>query len=303
MGPESFLYLRYVDRQLIGFVDDDIFEKLQQNTKQTKTTASLVGTGTATVVAAAAGGTALSASGGAAAVLAATLLTGPVGLVASLAGIGAVVYSSKKALESFGDASNKGLDIKLVPISISDHLDLPVGHPRKNTLYAGHPSFPKSYIPVADFHRTVFENKFSEIISILMHLGAKSIHVEHESGWGQEFSSKLSVGIPSEGLVVGLEGGADKNNSRKILYKANFSGTDKPALPDNLIWFPHEPTWQQVSDGRIKFGMQSFSLKLQYNEDFGINLGIKAKAEDAGLDLGGNFEKHIATTWSIQGEF
>ena len=30
------------------------------------------------------------------------------------------------------------------------------------------------------------------------------------------------------------------------------------ALLDDLVWYPHEPTWQQVAKGRIDYGLDDF---------------------------------------------
>jgi len=134
-----------------------------------------------------------------------------------------------------------------------------------------------------------------------MHLGATKIEVKHVRGWGQDFSEKLSIGIPR--VEVSQQVGVSQRERSSILYEAKLSGGDTVALPANLVWLPHESTWKQVVEGRTKFGLQTFSLNLQYQEDYGINIGLKAGVEKAGLDLGGQFEKHQSTTWEIRGSF
>lgn len=54
---------------------------------------------------------------------------------------------------------------------------------------------------------------------------------------------------------------------------------------------------------RIKYGMTSFSLCLQYENDFGINADLKVRAGKAELNLGGKFENHESTIWKVQGSF
>ena len=53
----------------------------------------------------------------------------------------------------------------------------------------------------------------------------------------------------------------------------------------------------------MEYGMQQFSLNVVYDDDFGVNAGLKMRAQKAGLEIGGAFEDHMATTWKIHGKF
>lgn len=75
------------------------------------------------------------------------------------------------------------------------------------------------------------------------------------------------------------------------------------AIPDDLIWYHHEPTWQNIADGRLNHGLMDFSLTVSYEDDFGINLGLTASAQRAGMELGGKFEDHQNTVWQVVGRF
>jgi hypothetical protein len=205
------------------------------------------------------------------------------------------------AIKIYKKSQKKGLKITPIPYSWIHSFKLQPGHPRENVLYAAHPTLTNCYVPVSDFHRFTFEHKFSEILSILMHLGAEKLYVEHVKGWGKEFTSKISAGIPN--VEVGIDASISANKSNKILYQAEFDTKQTPVLPDNLIWYNHEPTWQSIVEGRLDFGMKNFSLQLMYLDDFGVNSNLRAKAEKLGLDLAGNFEKHESTTWTIKGTF
>ena len=82
-----------------------------------------------------------------------------------------------------------------------------------------------------------------------------------------------------------------------------MAGSDSPRLPENLVWYAHELTWQTVANGRIKFGLNDFSLSVTYEDDFGINAGLRSTVMKAGLDLGGKFEDHQSTVWRLVGKF
>jgi hypothetical protein len=76
-----------------------------------------------------------------------------------------------------------------------------------------------------------------------------------------------------------------------------------PHLPSNLKWYLEEPTWRAVATGRLKHGMKDFSLELNYSEDYGVNASLTVAAGKAGYDLGGKFQSHKETSWTISGKF
>jgi hypothetical protein len=191
-----------------------------------------------------------------------------------------------------------------LPISQSEAqtLDFPPGHPRSKVLYIGHPAVPTLYYTTAQFHRFTFEHKLSEAVRLLMSLGATRIEVEHVAGWGNEFSAHLNVGLgPAVSGTTTVE--AKRQSDMHLLFVAKLIGSASPVLPPNLIWYHHEPTWQQVAEGRLKYGLQDFTLTVRYEDDFGVNANLKMSAQSAGLDLGGAFEDHKATVWRMVGEF
>jgi len=219
-------------------------------------------------------------------------MAAPVALGVMGAAVSSLVFTKEKTNQS---------GILLIRKSWAPRFSLPPGHPRVGVVFVGHPAAPSNYIPIADFHRYTFEHKFSEILSILMHLGADNIEVAHVRGWGQDFSSKLSIGIPS--VSVGQDVVASNSRGTSLLYKAELPGHSEPSIPQDLVWYHHESTWKQVAEGRMKFGLRNFSLNLQYQEDYGINAALKGKVKKIGLDVGGEFEQHQSTTWEIRGSF
>lgn len=98
-------------------------------------------------------------------------------------------------------------------------------------------------------------------------------------------------------------GGHTEQKRRLLFQTSSLPGTLDPSVPDELIWYSHEPTWQQVARGRIKYGMKDFSLRLQYEDDFGVNANLAVKAKNANLDFGGEFKNHESTIWNIHGKW
>jgi len=76
-----------------------------------------------------------------------------------------------------------------------------------------------------------------------------------------------------------------------------------PCIPDNLVWFPHEPLWQEVADARLTSGLTSFVLDVRSFDDYGVNSSLKALVAKSGLEAGGSFVEHRATLWRLEGTF
>ena len=208
-----------------------------------------------------------------------------------------------EAVRAWARARASGIQILPVGKTAAKKIIFPPGHPRNGVLYIGHPALPGVYYPMADFHRVTFEHKFCEVIELLMNLGATKIRVEHVSGWSKDFSARLSVPLGQASETVALEAGQDSGSRTNLLYEASLAGTDKPTIPESLVWYAHEPTWQAVARGRINFGLSDFSLSVTYEDDFGVTAGLKAAVVKAGLELGGKFEDHQSTVWRLGGTF
>ena len=208
-----------------------------------------------------------------------------------------------EAVKAWRRAQERGIPIRQVGKSEAKTLTFPPGHPRDAVVYIGHPAMPDVYYTIAEFHRVTFEHKFSEAIRLLMHLGANQLRVEHVRGWSRGFSSRLSVPLaPASGAVAGHIETASKSRV-ELLYEAKLANKQEPQVPDALVWYMHEPTWRVIAEGRLEFELQEFSLNVVYEDDYGVNAGLRVSAIKAGFELGGNFEDHEATTWRISGSF
>ncbi len=205
----------------------------------------------------------------------------------------------KSDIKLIRSTRKKGVVITFIGKSYQEHFKLPLTHPRNDTIYVANPVVRQEYTPLADFHRSTFENKFNELLSLLTHLGAKTIEVYHMRGWGSEFAAQLGVHLSTSNTA---NVGTQRHTEQTHLYKAVLQG-HRPSIPEGLNWFSTEPNWQQIVDQRLHHGLQSFSLHHKYTDDFGINIKLGSKLKKAGFDLGGNFEGYIATEWRVTGEF
>lgn len=276
MTDESIQTLPYADRQLVVVMSDDIVSEQRKAAAKDSTESSgwkdITINAAATIVG---------------------LRTNPYVAIASLA--------VKEAYGAWERSRNNGL--KALPIKRSEARELifPPGHPRDGVLYACHPADTDMYFTVASFHRVAFEHKLAEAVNLLMHLGATKFKVEHISGWSTEFASHLAV--PLKPAAINAIAGSTSGAKSSLLFEASLPKNKSCVLPSDLVWYHHEKTWQSVAKGRLNFGMDDFSLMISYVDDFGINAGLKLAATKSGLDLGGKFEEHVATSWKIEGVF
>ncbi len=216
---------------------------------------------------------------------------------------GLITVVAKEAYAAWTRARDAGINIVQISKSEAATITFPPGHPKDGVLYIGHPAIPNVYYTTAEFHRVTFEHKFSEAVRLLMHLGATEINVEHMRGWSHDFSGNITAPMPTTEATIGAGVKSGSSNENTVLFRATLDGTDNPRIPDQLSWFPHEATWQSIAEARIKFGLREFALSVTYNDDFGVNAGLKATIMKTGLDVGGRFEGHTSTEWRILGKF
>lgn len=213
-----------------------------------------------------------------------------------------VIQLGIEAIKAVKELYSKGIEILTISSSESSQFLFPPGHPRRKNLYVGHPASTNVYFPFTDFHRLMFETKFSEAVTLLMALGAETLNIEQLEGWGYEMSSDFTLPIPNApGSKAGIEASSNKNNS--LLFSASLSPNHEPIIPNYLVWYHYEPTWKMVADGRLKYGLNEFSLNVSYKDDYGIGAKLKTEIEKTGFEVGSNFTRHTATVWNISGKF
>jgi hypothetical protein len=231
--------------------------------------------------------------------------------IASVAGnilinpIGYPIYSLAKYLFKKPEPEKKYFkDAIIITATIArQQLNFPPGHPLVDHAYVGHPIIPERYIPYANFHRFLFEEKVNELISILASLGAIRVLMACRRGYKNSFAFGASASQP-----LGTESGnigAYANSSSKddVVFEEYYQPSGKAFIPNNLVWYGHEASWQAVAKRRLENGTTKFKIMLSYEEDFGINASLTANLQQFGINLGGNYSKCESTKWEFEGEF
>jgi hypothetical protein len=215
---------------------------------------------------------------------------------ATLAGAQAVRRRMSKS-----DADDQLLTVTQAEVAA---LRFPVGHPRRKVVYVGHPVDPTTYVPVAYFHTFLFEHKVAEALRLMRSLGADSVDVVRVEGWNSGAGITLQAPVPgAEQVQVGASGGAQQRSGQSVMTRMRLRPSGRPQVPENLVWLPHEPLWQEVVDARLNSRLSSFVLDVRSYDDYGVNANLQVKVSRAGLEAGGSFVKHQATLWRLEGTF
>lgn len=195
------------------------------------------------------------------------------------------------------------------------------GHPVVGKAYRKHPltDYPNPdngslYIPSDSYDAILLEERESELIKLLVHLGATKISITKKA------SDKTRSTVTAEASVqVGPMGGGDVSYTGKTerdtytLDTREFSLTGRPWKADskvereNFFWLSYEPSWKAVVFAREVGGCLTASLEIKENTSFStdknLELSVKAKLVEVGAQAGisdlGTEEK----TYFVRAEF
>ena len=170
---------------------------------------------------------------------------------------------------------------------------------RLRTVYVEHPIRSGFLLPLAGYHRFVFEDKAMQAIAVAAALGAHRVEAEHVTGWGADLTSHFGAELVEDGrFVLGAE------------FRQPFS----PPSDDDFVawaselfeqhpWIAYERSWQAMVNGRSEGTMSSVVLPITYESNHGIDLEAIEAAEAAGLSAGGSYTPFERTTWRLHVSF
>lgn len=169
----------------------------------------------------------------------------------------------------FVDKQFTPVPVKSFNILLKDHLPelvFPVGHPVERNLYVCHPYKHNFYYPINSFEAILFRDRVDEFTYLLSCLGAVKIEIEYKQGKNIEKLNSETQGFSGGLTVKGIGGGANYENtdsgsskeqiqtSTKIV-KTFPKPNQKPFLPENLVWYHKELSWQSLYNERINRGL------------------------------------------------
>lgn len=195
------------------------------------------------------------------------------------------------------------------------------GHPVANRAYRKHPlseySNPENnnlYIPSDSYDTILLEERESELIKLLVHLGATKITITKKSS--ENSRSKLTAGAsvqagPMGGGEVNYTGSSEHDSISLDTREFSLSGrswkSGDEVDRESFYWLSYEPSWKAVVYAREKGGCLNASIELKestsFSTDKNLELSVKAKLAEVGAQAGiANIDKD-ERTYVIRAEF
>lgn len=192
--------------------------------------------------------------------------------------------------------------IKIQSYSENKILQFPEGHPIKNQLYIAHPYLPKKYFIFEDYELELLEDKLREYCYFAQCIGAKEIKIgcEYYTINDEYNSSKKSVSGELK-YKAKVSAAVNKTNSNDLLNRISksinleqkFTPNSKPFIPEDLVWYHNEESWQRLYKQRITGGLKEHKelLSISKNQSIENNKLLEISAELDVYDIGikGNY--------------
>ena len=207
-------------------------------------------------------------------------------------------------------------------VQFENRLQFQPGHPLNGYTYVQHPFNTNVYYEVNSFHDSMLERKQNELLRVLESLGAYSAKVEisHECHETSSTESEFHLdGNGSNGMISG-SGSTNTTTSRskEVLSSQHatkdwqFNPPEKPELPQDLLFYPTEETWQQLATSVLRGGLKHAVVDLEYKTEYGItekylkevSVSVKAMIPSYEMNLKTNFASNlhrlITTRWHYE---
>ncbi|SFF95799.1 hypothetical protein SAMN04488033_11673 [Salegentibacter agarivorans] len=140
-------------------------------------------------------------------------------------------------------------------------VNFPVGHPHVNEVYTCHPHKQDFYLPVKSYSEELFLDRIHEFSWLLQCLGAATLEISSSTSESsdQTVRSKTEVDADFDYKLSGGKvnyQGENTNNSvldgkLNIAKKQVFRPTKSPFVPDDLVWYHSNTSWQRLAHQRL----------------------------------------------------
>lgn len=195
----------------------------------------------------------------------------------------------KKALESF--IIKHGVTLNMVR---ETGFHFPPGHPQVGEVYKRHPlaDLPSAgkenvYIPQDKYDEILMAEKESELIKLLVHLGATKITITKNKEASRSATSSGTVSAGASVGSVGIEASAVDKLANINSDKREFLLSGKHWKPDDTVdrtsfaWLNYEPSWEALVVAREVGGCIKAAIDIRENTTSSSDKAVAAKLESA----------------------
>jgi hypothetical protein len=214
-----------------------------------------------------------------------------------------------KEISELSQESMSVFDINNIP-----DIKFPVGHPKVKELYVGHPFIPNRYIPFEDHEFEFVEDRIREFCDVIVSLGAEEIRIESIHSTSENTMSSDRTKISGGGSMKVHEGNASyeetNNNSlaksieQKIQIERTYDPTKYPSLPEGLVWYNNESSWQRLWNQRMSGGLNDSREVMKTSQNRAITQSdiktIEAEYKNLMVNVNGKFESEKNFSLSLK---
>ena len=152
-------------------------------------------------------------------------------------------------------------------------INFPIGHPVVNQLYVGHPFIPTKYIPYENYQLELVEDKVREFCMLAQSLGATEISIKCINASASDVSGHNQQYVNGEAgnSILKVKGDFYQNRSRRMIdelshsicIRQEFKPVKKPSIPENMVWYDDEPSWQRLAFQRMNGGLSYHEERIE----------------------------------------
>lgn len=184
-------------------------------------------------------------------------------------------------------------------------LTFPTSHPKINEVYIAHPRTTSRYMPIESYQLELIEDRVREFCELAQGLGATEINIEclnsnsndSSNSGNQNFSGGVSRGKNS------IHGSKHDEYSRRLIEEISqsislhqtFQPHKAPTLPNNLVWYEGEPSWQRLYRQRMEGGLLTHEERIETKKSQIVDnrelMEIKGELQSLFADLDVAFDK------------
>lgn len=175
--------------------------------------------------------------------------------------------NERKVIFMTSDSSYLDEESNIYVLNTKSSLNIifPQGHPQEGNLYIVHPLVHNKYIPFCNYQMALLEEKLREFVKLVQSLGATQVSISSGNscsdtkasntvrdvllggGWGP-FSANANYTSEKQSQTLEMI-------SRHMELNQKFVPKGKPYVPDGLIWYQNEPSWQSIVSQRLNGGL------------------------------------------------
>ena len=156
-------------------------------------------------------------------------------------------------------------------------IKFPITHPKKDHTYICHPYDNRLYLPIEDYEEILLNDRINEYCYLMQCLGATTIRIQNKKEESLNEHRESARNIHGGGSYKMLEAsgnyetnskkGEGRNSKYTFAREQHFNPSKKPYIPDGLIWFPHEVSWQRLATQRMSGGILKYSESVSSSEN------------------------------------